>query len=63
MIVWVLVVVLSSTYGGRTVVVDDIASREECVRLGEAIFAAQATPDRLRANPSSRCYAVRKARP
>ena len=57
MYVWVLVLLMTvNSYGAHTVVIENIATPEDCVELGNRML--QRVPNAQKAN----CFAVKKAK-
>lgn len=52
MIVWVLVLVVSIDYGGGVAVVDNISTKQDCLKLAEALKTKYSV---------ATCNAVKKA--
>lgn len=62
MIVWILVLIMSVNNGGGPLLIDNIASTEDCQRLANVLL--KANHDQFnRYYSGTQCIAVRKAAP
>ena len=58
-LVWIMIAYIDGSYAGSTVVIDNIASEQNCQALAQ-VFEAKQWPD---GTPKAMCIAVRRVKP